>query len=221
MISPGSRRYRNMPGPKTPSVSPLYWWAFVVRVLVGLLAYALTLYADLLIVEDARFYEQMGYEVARDWLSGTQVDFNTLPEGVQNARFVVSAIAGFYYVTGGLRALPFLLIAYSVATAFVPLYVYWIAQELDTSEAVARRAGWLVALSPAFVFWSGSLYKEGLTLLLLSVAAYHTLRLQSGWKSRSVSAITICVVGLWGVRFYLAILLVLAVVLSLLWGRTP
>jgi hypothetical protein len=71
------------------------------------------------------------------------------------------------------------------------------------------------------VFWSGSLYKEGLTLLLLSVAAYHTLRLQSGWKGRSVSILALCVVALWGVRFYLAILLALAVALSLLWGRMP
>jgi hypothetical protein len=77
----------------------------------------------------------------------------------------------------------------------------------------------LVALSPAFVFWSGSLYKEGLTLLLLSVAAYHTLRLQSGWKGRSVGTVALCVWALWGVRFYLAILLALAVALSLLWGR--
>jgi hypothetical protein len=69
------------------------------------------------------------------------------------------------------------------------------------------------------VFWSGSLYKEGLTLLLLSVAAYHTFRLQSAWKGRSLITLGVCAVTLWGVRFYLAILLGLAVALSLLWGR--
>jgi hypothetical protein len=188
---------------------------------VGFLAYALTLYADLPIVEDARFYEEMGYEVAQDWLSGKSVDFDALPEGVQTARLLVTAIAAFYFVMGGVRALPVLLIAYSAVTALVPVYVYWFTRELDASEAVARRAGWLVALSPAFVFWSGSLYKEGLTLLLLSVAAYHTLRLQLGWKGQSVSTLALCVVALWGVRFYLAILLALAVALSLLWGRMP
>ena len=189
------------------------------RVLVGLLAYALTIFADLPIVEDAQFYEEMGYEVARDWLSGSRVDFDALPEGVQSARLVVTTIAAFYYVTGGLRALPVLLVAYSAVTALVPVYVYWFTRELGAPAAVARRAGWLVALSPAFVFWSGSLYKEGLTLLLLSAAAYHTLRLQSGWKGRSVSTVALCALALWGVRFYLAILLALAVALSLLWGR--
>jgi hypothetical protein len=188
---------------------------------VGFLAYALTLYGDLPIVEDARFYEEIGYEVAQGWLSGKDVDFDTLPEGVQTARLLVTAIAAFYFAMGGVRALPVLLVAFSAVTALVPVYVYRLTRELDAPEAVARRAAWLVALSPAFVFWSGSLYKEGLTLLLLSVAAYHTLRLQSGWKGRSVSILALCVVALWGVRFYLAILLALAVALSLLWGRMP
>jgi len=203
------------------TVARLYGWAFLVRVLVGFLAYALTVYADLPIVEDARFYEEMGYEVAQDWLSGKDVDFDALPEGVQTARLLVTAIAAFYFVMGGVRALPVLLVAFSAVTALVPVYVYRVARELDAPEAVARQAGWLVVLSPAFVFWSGSLYKEGLTLLLLSVAAYHTLRLQSGWEKRSVSILVLCVVALWGVRFYLAILLTLAVALSLLWGRMP
>jgi hypothetical protein len=186
---------------------------------VGLLAYALTLYSDLNVVEDARFYEEMGYEVAQDWLSGRAVDFDGLPEGVQTARLLVGGIAVFYYITGGVRALPVLLILYSAITALVPVYIYRLAQELQASETIARRAGWLVALSPAFVFWSGSLYKEGLTLLLLSVAAYHTLRLQSGWRGPSVINLMLCVVALSGVRFYLAILLALAAALSLLWGR--
>jgi len=202
-------------------VTRLYGWAFLVRALVGFLAYALTIYADFPIVEDARFYEEMGYEVAQDWLSGKGVDFDALPEGVQTARLLVTAIAAFYFVMGGVRALPVLLVAFSAVTALVPVYVYRFARELDAPETVARRAGWLVALSPAFVFWSGSLYKEGLTLLLLSVAAYHTLKLQSGWKGRSVSTLALCVVALWGVRFYLAILLAFAVALSLLWGRMP
>ena len=197
----------------------LYGWAFVIRALVGFLAYALTIYGDLPIVEDARFYEQIGYEVAEDWLSGKSVDFESLPEGVQTARLLVTAIAVFYFMTGGVRALPVLLVVYSAVTALVPIYVYRIARALDAPETAARRAGWLVTLSPAFVFWSGSLYKEGLTLLLLSVAAYHTLRLQSGWTARSVGGLVLCVVALWGVRFYLAVLLALAAGMSLLWGR--
>src|SRR5207245_8830888 len=60
------------------TLTRLYRWALLVRVLVGLLAYALTLYADLPVVEDALFYEEIGYEVAQNWLSGRGVDFDTL-----------------------------------------------------------------------------------------------------------------------------------------------
>jgi hypothetical protein len=214
-------RYRPAAPTGRQALARLYRWAFLVRVLVGLLAFALTQYADLSIIEDAGFYEEMGYEVAQDWLSGRWVDFDTLPEGTQNARLLVTAIAAFYYLLGGVRALPVLLAAYSAVTAFVPVYVYRIARELHASDAVARRAGWLVALSPAFVFWSGSLYKEGLTLLLLSIAAYHTLRLQSRWQTRSVLPIVVCILALWGVRYYLAILLTLAVAISSVWGHVP
>lgn len=201
------------------ALTQLYRWAFLVRVFVGLLAFALTLYADLPIVEDARYYEEVGYEIARDWLSGRKVEFGTLGQGAEAAWLLVTAIAGFYYVTGGVRALPVLLVAYSAVTALVPVYVYRFTRELQASDAVARRAAWLVALSPAFVFWSGSLYKEGLTLLLLSVVAYETLRLQARWRARSVITLGLCILALWGLRYYLAILVSLAVTLGLLWRR--
>src|SRR5262245_12103277 len=99
------------------TVVQLYRWSFLARVLVGLLAYALTLYVDLPIVEDARFYEEIGYEVAQGWLSGTAVNFDALPEGVQTARLLVTGIAAFYFVTGGVRALPVLIALFSAVTA--------------------------------------------------------------------------------------------------------
>jgi hypothetical protein len=201
------------------ALTRLYRWALLVRACVGLLAYALTQYADLPIVEDAKFYEEAGYELAQSWLAGTGVGADELGKGAVTGRYLVMGIAVFYYLMGGLRALPLLLIAYSAVTAVVPLYVYWIARALQAPVAAARRAGWLVALSPCFVFWSGSLYKEGLALLILSIAAYHTLRLLSRWNGRSLTILAVCDVALWGVRSYLAVVLGLAVAVSLLWGR--
>jgi hypothetical protein len=116
-------RARTVAAIEKRTVARLYGWAFLVRALVGFLAYALTIYADLPIVEDARFYEEMGYEVAQDWLSGKGVDFDALPEGVQTARLLVTAIAAFYFLLGGVRALPVLLVAWSAVRAFVPGFV--------------------------------------------------------------------------------------------------
>lgn len=210
------RPRREVP-PERRDLARIYKWAFLVRALVGLLAYALTLFTDVSFLEDALFYEEKGYAVARDWLAGRSVNLEGEAQGVQTAWLFVVVIAAFYYLADGIRILPVLFVAYSAVTALVPVYVYRIARELGASARVARGAGWLVALSPAFVFWSGSLYKEGLTLLFLSLGAYHILRLQSRWQMQSVCIAGICILGLWGVRYYLGILLAAAAIAGLAW----
>jgi hypothetical protein len=90
---------------------------------------------------------------------------------------------------------------------------------LGAPEPAAKRSAWLVALSPAFVFWSGALYKEGLVLLILSIGTYHVLRLQTHFDLRSLVLVGLTVFGLLGLRFYLAPLVGGAVIVALLWGR--
>ena len=218
-MTPARRRW--VPDPERRTAHHLYWWAFVVRSLAGLVAYVLTQYTDVPFFEDALYYEEVGYSIASDWLSGRSVDFASLSQGgVRTGWLMIVGIAVFYFLMQGVRALPVLLVFYSAITAWVPVYVYRISRELGLSQIAARRAGWLVVLSPAFVFWSGSLYKEGLVMLALSVGSYHTLRLQSRWQGRSLALLTASLFGLLALRFYLAIMMSVVVVLGLLWGRT-
>lgn len=193
----------------------IFIWAFLARAVVGIVAYLLTLYTSVPFLEDALWYEEEGYSVAQEWLSGRWGALDTLPHGVQMAKPVVATIAGFYYVTGGTRALLLLLVAYGAVTAIIPVYVYWIGIELGAPERAARGAGWLVALSPAFVLFSGSLHKEGLVLLSMSVAAYHALRLQSRWQTRSFIALVLSLLVLFALRYYIAIVVCGAVALGL------
>jgi hypothetical protein len=198
----------------------VYWWAFAIRAGAGLTAYLATLFTDVLLFEDASYYEEMGYYVASQWLSGKSIGLlELLPVYSRSATLLITLIAVFYYLLDGLRAVPVLLLVYSAITAVVPVYTYRIAQELGASAVTARRAAWLVALTPSFAFWSGALYKEGLALLALNAGAYHTLRLQSRWQPRSVVMLAASLLVLWGVRFYLAILMVVAVAVALLWTR--
>jgi hypothetical protein len=199
----------------------VYWWAFALRAGAGLAAYLSTFYTDTGLFEDASYYEHMGYYVANRWLTGRSGDlFQILPQYSRSATLLITMIAVFYYALDGLRAVPVLLLVYSAVTAFVPVYTYRVAQELGTSAVTARRAAWLVALAPSFTFWSGALYKEGLTLLALNAGTYHTLRLQSRWQVRSAVMIVASILVLWGVRFYLAVLMVAAVAVALLWSRS-
>ena len=214
-----SARYRTAVDPEVRTIQRLYLWALVLRAAAGLAAYILTQYTEVPFFEDALYYEEMGYSVANDWLSGRAVDFTSLSRGAQTASLMVTGIAVFYYITQGVRALPLLLILYSAITAWVPVYVYRITRELSVPAMAASRAGWLVALSPAFVFWSGSLYKEGLVMLALSAGLYHALRLQSRWQGRSLAILAASVFALLALRFYLAIVMSVVIVLGLLWGR--
>ena len=215
----GSARYRAAVDPEARTIWRLYWWALALRAAAGLAAFVLTQYTDVPFFEDALYYEEMGYSVANDWLSGRAVDFTTLSRGAQTASLMVTAIAVFYYITQGIRALPVLLILYSAVTALVPVYIYRVTRELGVPATAASRAGWLVAISPAFVFWSGSLYKEGLVMLALSAGVYHALRLQSRWQGRSLAMLAAALSALLALRFYLAIMMGVVIVLGLLWGR--
>jgi hypothetical protein len=209
MILAGNRRSRSSVARR------IFVWAFLARAVVGIVAYLLTVYTEVPFLEDALWYEEVGYSVAQDWLSGRSGALDTLPFGVQMAKPLVVTIAGFYYITGGIRALPLLLVAYGAVTAVIPVYVYWIAIELGAPERAAKGAGWLVALSPAFVLFSGSLHKEGLILLSLSVAVYHSLHLQSRWQPRSFIALVLSLLVLSALRYYIAIVVCGAVALSL------
>jgi hypothetical protein len=217
-MTPARRRW--VPDPERRTIQHLYWWAFVVRSVAGLVAYVLTQYSDVPFFEDALYYEQVGYSVASDWLSGRSVDFASLSQGgVRTGWLMIVGIAVFYFLMQGVRALSVLLVFYSAITAWVPVYVYRISRELGMSQGAARGAGWLVVLSPAFVFWSGSLYKEGLVMLALSAGTYHTLRLQARWRGRSLMLLAASLFCLLALRFYLAIMMSVVVVLGLLWGR--
>jgi hypothetical protein len=201
---------------RLPVARRIFVWAFLARAVVGIVAYLLTVYTPVPFLEDALWYEEEGYGVAQEWLSGRWGALDTLPHGVQMAKPVVATIAGFYYVTGGTRALPLLLVAYGAITAIIPVYLYWIGIELGAPERAAKGGGWLVALSPAFVLFSGSLHKEGLILLSLSVAAYHALRLQSRWRPRSFITLVLSLLVLFALRYYIAIVVCGAVALGLL-----
>lgn len=201
-------------------VRRIYWWAFAVRLLAGILAYAATEYFGLLILEDALYYEEMGYYVASQWLSGSSMSVADMlgTPGSFGAMLIV-LIAVVYTLMFGIRVLPVLLLIYSAITALVPVYTYRLTRELGASHSAAKAAAWLIALSPGFAFWSGSLHKEGLILLTLNLAAYHVLRLQRQWRPRSLALVALSILALWGLRYYLAILLGAVVALGLLWGR--
>ena len=200
-------------------VRTLFWTSFLVRATVGLVAWYLIHSMNVSFIQDAMFYEEMGAAVAQDWLAGQQNLWlnNAIASGKQ-PWLVVSIIAGFYYLTGGVRALPILIVFYCMVTAYTPVVTYRIAQEFGASRRARMLAGWLVALSPCFVFWSAALYKEGLIFVILSLAALHTIRLLRNWQWKSALLVAISLPLIFGLRFYLALILALTIAIGMLVG---
>ena len=198
----------------------LYVIALVVRAVAGIGGYIATEYFDIPLLQDALYYEEVGHSVALEWLSGESSQWlETERYGGKVAWLMVATIGGLYFLLQGFRSVPLLVILWSALTAWVPVYTYRIGLELGATPAVSRRAAWVVALMPAFVFWSGALYKEGLVLLALSIGVYHALRLQRQWRTGSLLGIILSVVALFGLRFYLAPIMGGAILLALVFAR--
>lgn len=205
---------------ETQIVSQLYIWSFILRFGAGLLAWFLTSAMDMSFVQDALYYEEVGAQIAEDWWQGRPSPWlNEEREAGKRPWVIVVTIAVFYYMLGGVRALPILLALWCACTAWTPVLTFRIAQRLGATPAACRAAAWLVVLSPCFAFWSGALYKEGLILLLLNLCIYHTLVLQESWQWDSLIYICVGLSLLYGLRFYLAILMALVLCLGLLLGR--
>jgi hypothetical protein len=200
----------------------LYWWSFVARFGVGLLGWIIAYFElfNLPLLQDSLYYEEVGASVANEWLAGRSSEWlsEAIDHGQGNWGLVV-VIAAFYCLTGGLRLLPLLIAGYCTVTSWTPVLIYRIGRRLGAPLAGARNGAWLVALSPAFAFWSGALYKEGLVLVLLALVVYHVLILQETSDGRSLVIVALCMPALFAVRFYLATLLSLVLVLGLLLAR--
>src|SRR5258708_454977 len=151
----------------------------------------------------------MGYTVAGDWKKGGVPPWINIAASNPNTRDawgMVLFIAIFYWLLGNIRAVPLLIAVYALFTALTPVLVYKVSIQLGMSPKSAKFGAWLIALSPAFAFWSGALYKEGLILLLLLLGIYHVLLLQQSLRVFSLLIFAFCVIGLFTLRPYLSFL---------------
>lgn len=79
--------------------------------------------------------------------------------------------------------------------------------------------GRLIAFSPAFVFWAGALYKEGVILLVLFVITEHALRLQQRFRPASAVVVGFALLAMFGLRFYIGAILTVTLLVSVAFGR--
>ena len=199
----------------------LFWWSFALRFAIALLVWGTRDLTSMGLLDDAAAYNEAASSVAADWLAGrpslwlhNAIETGTLPW------LMIIMLAGIKYLFGGLDVLPVLLAVYCLLSAWTPTLVYRITEECGGDRRSALFAGRIVAFLPAFVFWGGVLYKDGLVFLALSLIVLHTLRLQRGFKAGSFLVLVCTLPALYGLRFYMAFIAAGAVSVSLLFGGT-
>ncbi len=198
----------------------LYWTSFALRAGLGLIAWVVSSFFGATFMEDASNYSSLAAELARNWLAGRPSEWleNAIANGRQ-AWLMVVGLAVFYVFTGGNEAIPVAILLQSLLTSATPILAYRCARRLGVPADGALFAGRLLAFSPAFVFWAGALYKEGVILLVIFLVIEHTLRLQQNITPKSVIVVALTVAAMFGLRFYMGAILAGAILFSLVFGR--
>jgi hypothetical protein len=208
------------PNVEKRSLRRLYWTSFALRAGLGLLAWLVSSVYGAALIEDAGLYSSLAANLARDWLAGRpSVWLEEAIAGGRQAWLMVVGLAVFYVFTGGYEAIPVAIVLQCLLTAATPILCYRCARRLGIPADGALFAGRLLAFSPAFVFWTGALYKEGVILFILFLVIDHTLRLQQHVTPRSVLVVAISVGAMFGLRFYLGAILAGAILFALVFGR--
>jgi hypothetical protein len=127
-------------------------------------------------------------------------------------------VAFIYFITGrNILAAQF---CCAVIGASISLIIYHCAHKVFDNVKVAKRSAWLAAVFPAFVVWTCQLLKDGLVIFLLVTVMYSVVVLLERFSIKFIFLLIFCLFGLLTLRFYVAYVVVIAIMGSFLVGTS-
>ncbi|HEV7699643.1 MAG TPA: hypothetical protein VGO43_05400 [Pyrinomonadaceae bacterium] len=170
---------------------------------------------------DAVTYDRNGSALVDFWLSNVPMseylEYQNSP--ASGAGWGMNYLVGAIYVLFGRNILAAQSFCGVIGAATAPM-VYFCAHKIFSNVRVAKIAAVSVALSPAFVIWSGQLLKDGLIIFLLVLTMTMVLQLQLRMNYAALLALAFAMFGIFSLRFYIFYALVVAVVGSFVAGVT-
>jgi hypothetical protein len=125
-------------------------------------------------------------------------------------------VAGIYELVGrNMLAIQLVNASVGAATGVV---VYHTAMALFNNLRVAKLAGLLVTFFPSLILWSSQALKDGLIILALAVSILATLRLMEKVTVKWVLVITVSLLALLSLRFYIFYMMTASVAGSFIMG---
>jgi hypothetical protein len=104
-----------------------------------------------------------------------------------------------------------------IGAATAPM-VFFCARMIYNNLRVAQISSLAIALSPAFVIWSGQLLKDGLLVFCLVTTMTMVIRLQKKFDYGALAILIFALFGIMSLRFYIFYMVLVAVVGSFIVG---
>lgn len=167
---------------------------------------------------DANTYDIFGQSLVQAWHGNefhSQAYNNFIASGA-SAWGMLYLVAIVYELIGtNMFAIQLINASVGSATAII---VYYVAQTLFNNLRVARVAAVLVAFFPSLILWSSQALKDGLIILALALSILATLRLMEKITIGYVAVLTLSLMALLSLRFYIFYMMSAAVAGSFIIG---
>jgi len=167
---------------------------------------------------DANTYADYGHALAASWHGDKYqlARYEAFVASGASAWGMLYIVAVVYELIGeNMLAVQLIVASVGASTATV---VYSIAQVLFNNRRVSRLTTVLVAFFPSLVLWSSQALKDGLIILVLALSILATLRLMQKFSVLYVGILTMCLLSLLTLRFYIFYMMGAAVVGSFILG---
>jgi Dolichyl-phosphate-mannose-protein mannosyltransferase len=167
---------------------------------------------------DAITYDLYGQSLAQAWHGDEYhaTRYSNFAASGASAWGMLYIVAFVYEIIGTNRfAIQLLNASVGASTAIT---VYYSAKSLFNNERVSRLAGILVAFFPSLVLWSSQALKDAIIIQALALAILATLRLMEKVTLGHVLILTLSLLSLLTLRFYVFYMMVAAVVGSFIIG---
>lgn len=198
------------PSPERVFLLRLFVAGLLIRIVVGTIIYSWNLQD--FFGGDANTYDFFGYSLTKAWHGDTyhEAIYQTFIRSGAGAWGMLYLVGGVYELIGrNMLAIQFINAAFGAVT---PCIIYYSAQHLFGNLRVSRLAALLTAFFPSLVLWSSQALKDGLIVLALALSIFATLQLVSKVSIRYVIVLTMCLLALLSLRFYIFYMMAVAVV---------
>ena len=167
---------------------------------------------------DAITYDLFGQSLAQSWHGNefhSEAYHNFVSSGA--SAWGMLYVVAMVYELVGTNIFAVQLVNASVGSA-TAILVYYVAQILFNNMRVSRVAAILVAFFPSLILWSSQALKDGLIILALVLCIHATLRLMEKITIRYVVILTLSLMSLLSLRFYIFYMMAAAVTGSFVLG---